>query len=532
MWFSQPSEEPHKTNLRRLALSNCGINGREAARLIRSLGSHANVHLHISGNPLEDGIEDFCRAVSMTPGPVGLHMNMLEFRHEANFVALMAALTSNRKISALSLAGTAPTPSVDGPCGSKVCNALRDFFEKNNTVKYLDLSGYSGRLDEGQLGQGFAQSLRGLVFNHTLTHLRIRNQNLHDDVGTLGSMIRQNSTLRIVDCQDNNWNLTSVQFLTKSLKLNQSIVHFPFSPKEYARVWSRITCDLRRQSVVGKPAVAAQQEAALRTALQRQIQELCETVQRNCDALEPGTLSAVLELDYLAESDEENAWPTVTIEESNAPASSDDGGKIGKKLRRPLSINYPKTAARQQKRQSLQVLPPTQHPVRLLDFELDSDLMITPVDHPVAEITRKVHETFLPLPMTIHSDAVDAVDIRDPYHVGRDPDVMMLLETPPGPASPNDDDIGGGSPATSEAPVSPTTPPPLTSLELPNQQDTQKGGQTDSAVPVDGSYAGSMSGSSPRITSGFDMGPYFNGIGRGSAASRFRIGGLEAHEEE
>lgn len=498
-WFSQPGEEPHKANLRRLALNNCGINGREAARLIRSLGRHANVHLHISGNPLEDGIEDFFRAIAMTPGPAGLHMNMLEFRHEAKFVALMKALASNRKISALGLAGTAPTASADGPCRSEVCDALRHFFEKNQSVKYLDLSGYSGRLDEGQLGQGFAQSLRGLASNHTLTHLRIRNQNLHDDVGTLGSVIRQNATLRIVDCQDNNWNLTSVQFLTKSLKLNQSIVHFPFSPKEYERVWARIMCDLRRQSVAGKPAVAAQQEAALRTALQRQIQELRETVQQNCDALEPGTLSAVWEQDYLAESDEES----VTAEESHETmAPNDESGKFSKKIRRPLSMNYPKAAARQQKRQSLQVLDP------------DSDLVTTPVDPPVAEITRRVHEIFLPLSMTIHSDAVDAVDIKDPYHVGQDPEAMLLLETPPGAASPNDDDFGGGnSPTTPEAPVSPTTPPP----SLNQEEDLRKKDQT-----------GSIGGSSPRTTSGFDLvGPYSR-----SAASRFRIGGLEAHEEE
>lgn len=524
----QPTAFRPGAALRRLALNNCAINGREAARLVRALGGHPNVHLHISGNPLEDGIEDFCRAISLTPGPAGLHMDMLEFRHEASFVALVKALTGNRKISYLSLAGTAPTPSADGPCGNEVCDALRGFFEGNKSVKYLDLSGYSGRLDEGQLGQGFAQSLRGLVSNHTLTHLRIRNQNLHDDVGTLGSMIRQNSTLRVVDCQDNNWNLTSFQFLTKSLKLNRSIVHFPFSQKEYERVWSRVTYDLRRQSVVSKAAVAAQQETALRTALQRQVQELRETIQRNCDALEGNALSAVLEVDSFAESDEDSGWPAP--EESNTP--SDDGGRIGKKVRRPLSVNYSKSTARQQQRQSLQVQPPNRSPVRLLDLDLDSDLMITPVDPPVMEITRRVHEISLPLSMTISSDNVNAIDFENPYHVGRDPDALKLLETPPGASSPNDDDLGRGSPATSEAPVSPTTPPLETPLELPNHQDMKADGHTEPAIPGDGSSGASASGSSPRITSGFDMSPYFNGIGRGSAASRFRIGGLEAHEEE
>lgn len=515
--------------MRRLALNNCGINGREAARLIRALGSHTSTHLHISGNSLEDGIEDFCRAISLTPGPVGLHMDMMELRHEANFVALMKALTCNRKISFLSLAGTAPIPSADGPCGPEVCDALRQFFEENRSVKYLDLSGYSGRLDEGQLGQGFAQSLRGLISNHTLTHLRIRNQNLHDDVGTLGSVIRQNSTLRAVDCQDNNWNLTSVQFLTKSLKLNRSIVQFPFSQKEFERVWSRVTSDLRRQSVVSRAGVAAQQESALRTALQRQILELRETIQRNSDALERLALSVDSEWDNLAESDEESGWPALsTLEESSA--SADDSGRTGKKIRRPQSIIYPTSVARQQ-RQSLQVQPSTSSPVRILDLDLDSDLIITPVDPPVAEITRKVHNISLPISMTIHSDAVDAIEIKNPYHVGRDSDAL-LLETPPGALTPNEDEVGGISPTTSEAPASPATPPLTAPVELLNHQNIQRDGRQDPEIPYDTSSMGSVSGSSPRTASGFDMGPYFNGIGRGSAASRFRIGELEAHEEE
>lgn len=527
---SQPATVRTGTALRRLALNNCAINGREAARLVRALGGHANVHLHISGNPLEDGIEDFCRAISLTAGPAGLHMDMLEFRREANFVALMKALTCNRKLSHLSLAGTAPTPSADGPCGNEVCDALRGFFEGNKSVKYLDLSGYSGRLDEGQLGQGFAQSLRGLVSNDSLTHLRIRNQNLHDDVGTLGSMIRQNSTLRIVDCQDNNWNLTSFQFLTKSLKLNHSIVHFPFPQKEYERVWSRVRHDLRRQSVVSKAAVAAHQETALRTALQRQVQELHETIQRNCDALGASALLAILEGNNIAESEEDSGRSRP--KEPSKPGN--DGGRGGKIFRHPLSMSHSKSAARQQQRQPLQVQPPNPSPVRLLDLDLDSDLMITPVDPPVLEITRRVHEISLPLSMVTPSDAVDAVDaidVENPYHVGRDADALKLLETPPGASSLNEDDVGRSSPTTSEAPISPTTPPPETPLEL-SSYHVKTDGHTEPAVPGDSGFGGSASGSSPRITSGFDTGTYFGGFGRGSAASRFRIGGLEAHEEE
>ncbi|KAF3770554.1 RNI-like protein, partial [Cryphonectria parasitica EP155] len=243
---TQDSSSAATSTLRKLALNNCGINGREAARLVRALANHPSAHLHLTGNPLDDGVEDLCRALSLTPGPAGLHIDMVEFRREESFVALMKALALNKHIIFLSMAGTAPTPLADGPCGPEVCEALETFFRGNTSVKYLDLSGYSGKLDEGQLARGFARSLRGLAHNRTLTHLRIRNQNLHDDVGTLGSVIRQTNTLRMLDCQDNSWNLTSIQFLVKSLKLNSSIVDFPFPHAEYERVWSRVAADVRR----------------------------------------------------------------------------------------------------------------------------------------------------------------------------------------------------------------------------------------------------------------------------------------------
>lgn len=498
------------STLRKVALNNCGINGREAARLIRALGHHKSVHLHISGNPLEDGIDDLCRAISTTPGPVGLHMDMVEFRDETNFVALMKALMANWNISFLSMAGTAPTPSADAPCATEVCEALEEFFANNRSVRYLDLSGYSGKLDEGQLGKGFARSLRGLGANHTLTHLRIRNQDLHDDVGTLGSVIRQNAKLRMVDCQDNNWNLTSVQFLAKSLKLNKTIVEFPFEQSEHDRVWKHVVTDLRRQSGVSKTAMATQreQESVLREALQKQVQELRDTVQRNRLALE---LNSPFEIGFeeSAETCGETGWPSLELKMPNNNQSS----------------LPPNLSATNQK--LLQVTP---SPARLLDLDLDSDLMTTPVDPPGRDKQKemRVHKVASAVPTTVRSDAVEAdADLTAPYHVGRD---EALLETPPGASSLNDEDAGWVSPAASDILVSPSTPrtPPPPALELPDGSGAF-GKEVGVASPP--RYAGvNSSGQSPQVVPVFDMGPYI--AGQNFVGSRYRNGGLEAHMEE
>ncbi|ROV87357.1 hypothetical protein VSDG_09864 [Cytospora chrysosperma] len=501
------------TTLRKVALNNCGINGREAARMIRALGHHKCVHLHISGNPLEDGIDDLCRAISTTPGPMGLHMNMVEFRDEPNFVALLKALMVNRNISFLSMTGTAPAPSADAPCAIEVCEALEEFLANNKSVRYLDLSGYSGKLDEGQLGKGSARSLRGLASNDTLTHLRIRNQDLHDDVGTLGSVIRQNSKLRMVDCQDNNWNLTSVQFLAKSLKLNKTIVEFPFEQSEYDRVWKRVVTDVRRQSGTSKTAMATQreQEMVLREALQKQVQDLKETVQRNRLALELNSPFAI-GFEESAETCGETGWPSLELKMPNSNQSS---------LPPSLSATNQKL---------LQAMP---SPSRLLDLDLDSDLMTTPVDPPGARDKHKemrVHKVPSLLPITVRSDAVEAdADITAPYHVARD---EAVLETPPGAASLDDDGAGWVSPAASEILVGPSTPrtPPPAALELSDGGaggGGAFGGKEEAGTTSPPRYSGLMSnsGSSPQVVPVFDMGPYF-------AGSRYRIGGLEAHVEE
>lgn len=514
--------------IRKIALNNCSINGREAARLFRALSKHTNAHLHISGNPLEDGIEDLCRAISSTPGPTGLHMDMVEFREESSFVALMNALSVNRNITFLSMAGTAPMPPADAPCGIEVCEALEGFFAKNTTVRFLDLSGYSGKLDEGQLGKGFARGLRGLASNSTLTHLRIRNQNLHDDVGTLGSVIRQNSALRMVDCQDNSWNLTSIQFLAKSLRLNRSVVEFPFEQREYDRVWRRVAADVRRQSGISKAAMATQsgQESALRSALDKQVQEMKDTVARNRLALE-------LNSPFVIDHDESTragpggrGWPSLELKIPSTNRSS---------LLPPPHL----TAANQQLLQPAAVVTAaaatTPSPARLLDLDLDADLMYTPVD-PQQQQQQQARKGMMHLhtvPATVRYDAVEVEvdDVAAPYHVGSD---EGILETPPGGLSPNEE-AGSAGAASPEAPVSPRTPPPMAMTMMSFPPDKGAAAKDTSKTPPPPPASGSglaITGNSPRaVVPGFDSGPYFGG--QNFIGSRFKVvGGLEAHLEE
>lgn len=292
--------------------------------MIRALGQHENVHLFINGNYLEYGIDDLTHAIALTRGPRGLHIDMVEFREDDNYIKLMKALAINKSITYLSLVGTAPTPLAGEPCSEETCLALELFFQTNRCVRFLDISGYTGKLDEGQLGKGFGRCLRGLASNTTLTHLRIRNQNLHDDVGTIGNVLEQNSTLLMLDCQDNSWNLTSTQFLVKSLKKNKSIVEFPVSTDEYQKVWGSIACDVPKKGSSQKKAALQQQQAQrdlLKGALDQQLQEMKGIIQRNRSSIETER-GQQLDFDDSSETGGVAGWPSLELKGRDGAGSA------------------------------------------------------------------------------------------------------------------------------------------------------------------------------------------------------------------
>lgn len=220
---------PASQNLRRLHLNNCGISGSDTAALLRGMGQNRDVVFSVSGNFLETDGGDLANAIACNFAPRVFFMDMIEYRDEANFIKMIRALAVNNTMTLLSLVGTA-TP---GQVSEEACAAVSDFFATNTALRYLDFSGYSAKLDEGQLGIGFSRALAGLAQNRSLRHLRIRNQKLNGNIGDLASAISENVTLRTLDVQDNGFNLSNLRHMVRSLERNTSIHEFlPFSDHE------------------------------------------------------------------------------------------------------------------------------------------------------------------------------------------------------------------------------------------------------------------------------------------------------------
>ncbi|OTA98928.1 hypothetical protein M426DRAFT_68808 [Hypoxylon sp. CI-4A] len=221
-------------SLRRLVLTNCGLSGEMATGLLCRLGGGRDMHLLLSMNPLELGSTDWIDLIHGNEAPKMLHLDMIEFQRESNFHRLLKALADNKTIEFLSMVGTGPPDRAS----ANTSELLSCFFEQNNTLRYLDLSGYDGKLEDGHLGWGLAGALGGLKHNTTLRQFRVRNHDLGaaEDVSELCRVLAANKGLAMFDCQQNSLNHHQFAKLVHALSFNNQILSFPMSDadRQYA----------------------------------------------------------------------------------------------------------------------------------------------------------------------------------------------------------------------------------------------------------------------------------------------------------
>ncbi|RYO81174.1 hypothetical protein DL762_007274 [Monosporascus cannonballus] len=213
--------------LRRLVLNNCGLTGDMATALLCRLGKGRDVDLSLNENPLETGSIDWIDLIEGNETPRMLHLDMIEFLHQRNFHRLLTALTRNKTIEFLSMVGTGPPAGAN----SEMSEALFKFFKENDTLRFLDLSGYSGKLEDSQMGWGLSGALSGLMQNASLRQLRIRNHDLGaaEDVTELCRVLATNEGLAMLDCQNNNFNHHQFGKLVHALGHNHRLISFPWS---------------------------------------------------------------------------------------------------------------------------------------------------------------------------------------------------------------------------------------------------------------------------------------------------------------
>ncbi|KAM5351530.1 hypothetical protein ACJ41O_004253 [Fusarium nematophilum] len=252
--------------LEELDLSGIALNGptvdlltgylASPTQMFYAMGQARQLTLCINGNRLDEGIDDLCAVISEGFGPWSLFLQMIEFALEANYIKLLRALTANTTIECLSLAGTATPDSAS----ETACKALSDLFSQNNTIRFLDLSGFDAKLDEGRLGRRFSKALSGLRSNTRIEHLRVRSQMLNVNIGDLAEAISANKTLHSLDCEGNDFNLSNFRHLVRHLSDSTTIRYFSaFSDRDLTQTIQRSVdsavaeaTSARRQSMISR----------------------------------------------------------------------------------------------------------------------------------------------------------------------------------------------------------------------------------------------------------------------------------------
>lgn len=238
--------------LRRLVLGNCGLSGDMATALLCRLGKGRDIRLILNENPLETGSVDWIDLIEGNEAPRMLHLDMIQFERQQNFHQLITALTQNKTIEFLSLVGTGPPSGAN----EEMSEVLFNLFKLNDTLRFLDISGYSGKLEESHMGWSLSGALSGLMQNSTLLQLRIRNHDLGaaEDVSELCRVLTINEGLAMLDCQNNNF--THIQFakLIHALNQNHRLLSFPWSSadRDYALQEQRRQF-MKTLSTPGKP---------------------------------------------------------------------------------------------------------------------------------------------------------------------------------------------------------------------------------------------------------------------------------------
>ncbi|KAI1313617.1 hypothetical protein F5Y03DRAFT_103357 [Xylaria venustula] len=311
-------ELDESSNLRRLCLQNCALTGELATGLFCRIGAGRDIHLLLNGNPLETGSTDWIDLIHGNEAPTKLHLDMIQFQHESTFNNLLIALSHNDTIKFLSMVGTGPP----GRVSSRSSELLSKFFETNSTLEFLDLSGYSGKLEDGHLGWGLSGALSGLRDNTSLRQLRLRNHDIGaaDDLTELCRIIVANKGLAMLDIRYNNFDHHQFGELVLALSHNHQLISFPIShvDREYAiSKEKRLFLNMQgRPSSKSQEKLSKSAETRLDGALTRfngyweaEARKSKEILERNRN--DPANQTLQLETGYLEAWDDEDLPPWI-----------------------------------------------------------------------------------------------------------------------------------------------------------------------------------------------------------------------------
>ena len=280
--------DPQSETLRVLQLDQCQLTGTLAAILLHGMskGREAarDLHLWLSGNRLQQGHSDFTDAIARDQAPTHLTLQMLEYSAEDDFRGLLAAFVDNKGVRMLDISRA----SLPEDATEETCTVLRQVFESNSSLEYLDISGEKSHLEATSLGSGLNDALTGLKKNETLKALRIEHQSLGlHGISELSSVLEENHTLQEIYCEDNEVNLQAFTVLVNGMERNTTIQFIPDMSCDRALALKRVDQEVEsfREGNPMSFAAMTSTKATVKRTLGRTIsgQKLPRTMERAND---------------------------------------------------------------------------------------------------------------------------------------------------------------------------------------------------------------------------------------------------------
>lgn len=211
-----------------LYLDNTYLTAADIATLLRSMvrgtGEVRQMHLDVSQNDINKGLEQLTSAIVDNMTPVQMSLRAIEYREESAFRRLLSAFADNTSTQILDISQTALPADASEEC----CRALSHLLSQNNTIVDLNLSGEESRLAVAKFGAGINKALLGVKQNTTLRTLRIERQKLGlQGANTLADVLSNNACLQELFCGNNEIPLTGLTELVNALINNTTLIYLP-----------------------------------------------------------------------------------------------------------------------------------------------------------------------------------------------------------------------------------------------------------------------------------------------------------------
>ncbi|KAK9476813.1 hypothetical protein V1514DRAFT_353952 [Lipomyces japonicus] len=216
-------ESDTSASLVQFSVQSCGLTGNELGVLLAAMakcpvGRHPGLMVYIGDNPVGTaGFDKFTASfISLGKQVRRISMPRVEFPKEQLLCSFFQVLAMpDCMLTYLDLSFLL-IPDADA--SAYACDLLGEVFAYNQSLRYLNLTGETSKLQVARIGHGIGRALTRLAENKVLCELHINGNELSvDGAMVLAKALMRNRALRRVHLDDNDVNLQGYTAIVNSI---------------------------------------------------------------------------------------------------------------------------------------------------------------------------------------------------------------------------------------------------------------------------------------------------------------------------